>query len=184
MKTPHANASAWSANSASILAIVVVVVVVLAMSAALKSAAGTRAGFSVTALVPALVTAFPAGFATVSAADTWTKPAHPADLGPQHGRVRQTTRMDRRNQPIRLNRSEPQSRSQHYAGLPRGVLHRTTTGPCVSRDGYSSSPATSAPSPATASAMAFTPSDSRIRFSISRAMSGFSRRNSRALSLP
>ena len=48
---------------------------------------------------------------------------------------------------------------------------------------YSSSPATATPG-TTASAIALTPSDSRILFSISRAMSGFSRRNSRALSLP
>ncbi|CAE6750577.1 hypothetical protein R69749_00327 [Paraburkholderia domus] len=80
------------------------------------------------------------------------------------------------------------NRRHRHAGRPRCVQrwqHWIAAGPCVSRAGYSSSSATSAPAPAvTASAMAFTPSDSRIRFSISRAMSGFSRRNSRALSLP
>ena len=98
--------------------------------------------------------------------------ARAADCGPQRDHGRRTIRTDRT------------TRRLHHAGRPRGVRHRTTAGPCVSRDGYSSSSATSAPAPVTASAMAFTPSDSRIRFSISRAISGFSRRNSRALSLP
>ena len=103
--------------------------------------------------------------------------------GRQPGRDHRKTRMD---QP--MNRTQPRDRmihaTRHHAGRRR-ALYRTPAGPCVSRDDYSSSSATSAAAPTgAAAAIAFTPSDSRIRFSISRAISGFSRRNSRALSLP
>lgn len=73
-------------------------------------------------------------------------------------------------------------------GLAGGRRPRTV--PCLLRiralpvlAHYSSSSMISASEPAPCG-IAATPSDSRMRFSISRAISGFSRRNSRALSLP
>ncbi len=96
---------------------------------------------------------------------------------PRRGAVRG---MAARDPPIGARGSgSPAGATRRFGRVARLRLASLTSAP----DHHSSSSTASASLPAP-SGIATTPSDSRMRFSISRAISGFSRRNSRALSLP